>query len=110
MNKRLISAAFGIASLSLGAQAAVDVEAAKMLMKKNECTKCHSIDKKKSGTTYKEVAKKYQGKSDAEAKLYKHVTTEPIVKVDDREEKHKVIKADRDEDIRNLIRWILSLQ
>lgn len=111
MNRKLICVALGFASLSLGAQAAnVNAEAAQALVKKNECTKCHALDKKKSGPNYKEVAKKYRGKADAEAKLYKHVTTEPIIKVEDQDEKHKVIKADNDQDIRNVIRWILSLQ
>ena len=88
--------------------AEVDADAAKALLKKNDCTKCHAIDKKKDGPPYKEVASKYKGKPDSEAKLYKHVTSKPMVKIDGKEEEHKVIKGEEGE-IRNVIRFILSV-
>ena len=50
------------------AYAAVDADAAQALLKKSDCLKCHAIDKKKDGPPYKEVAKKYKGKADAEDK------------------------------------------
>ena len=40
----------------LPAHAAVDVDAAQALFKKNECTKCHSVDKTKSGPALKKIA------------------------------------------------------
>jgi cytochrome c len=39
------------------------------LAKKNNCTACHAIDKKVVGPAWAEVAKKYKGQADAEAKL-----------------------------------------
>jgi len=64
---------------------------------------------KKDGPAYREVAKKYRGKADAEAKLYTHITTGPKVKVDGEEENHQIVKSKADAEIYNLIRFILSL-
>jgi len=66
------------------------------------------VDKKKDGPAYKEVAKKYAGKADAEEKLYKHLTTHPEVEVDGKKEKHESLKTTDDKEIRNVISWILS--
>lgn len=86
----------------------VDADAAQALAKKSNCLKCHSVDKKKEGPPYKEVAAKYKGKADAEEKLYKHLTTGPKMKVDGKEEAHEIVKSKNDAEIRNLVRWILS--
>jgi cytochrome c len=132
----LLSAA--VAFLPGIAQAAgdFDEDAARRLAKKSGCLKCHAIDKKKDAPPYKEIAAKYKGKADAEDKLYKHattnpeveetakklkgkpdaeeelykhLTTNPKVKVDGKEERHKSPKTKDEKEIRNLIRWILSL-
>ena len=39
------------------------------LAKAKGCLACHTVDKKAIGPTYKEVAKKYSGQKDAEAKI-----------------------------------------
>lgn len=88
---------------------AVDKRAAKGLARDSDCFKCHSISKKKDGPSYKEIAKKYKGKADAEATLTKHITTSPIVKVDGKEEKHKAIQTKDAAEIKNLVQWILSM-
>lgn len=87
---------------------AVDEDAAQALAKKDKCTKCHSVDKKKEGPSYKETAAKYKGKADAEAKLYTHLTTSPKVKVDGKEEEHTSIKSANEAEIKNLVAYILS--
>lgn len=87
---------------------AVDVAAAEALAKKSNCTKCHSVDKKKDGPPFKETAAKYKGKSDAEAKLVKHVTTGPKVKIDGVEEEHQIVKTKDEAEILNLVRYVLS--
>lgn len=99
-----------VACLPFAANAAeVDADAAQALLKKSNCFKCHAVDKKKDGTPYKEVAKKYKGKADAEEKLFKHMTTAPMVKIDGKEEEHSKIKSKDDAEIRNVIHWILAL-
>jgi len=87
---------------------AQDVAAAEALMKKSGCNKCHSLSAKKEGPPYKETAAKYKGKADAEATLYKHLTTNPKVKVDGKEELHESLKTKNDADIKNVIAYILS--
>jgi len=68
--KRVILALIAGAGIVVagGAQAA-DAKAAEDLLKKNACTACHAIDKKMVGPGYKDVAAKYRGQKDAEAKL-----------------------------------------
>ncbi len=87
---------------------AADDAAAEALVKKSKCLTCHSVDKKKDGPPFKETAAKYKGKADAEQKLYTHLTTNPKVKVDGKEENHEALKTTDDKEIKNVISWILS--
>lgn len=92
------------------AQAAPDAEAAQALAKKNNCTKCHAVDKAKKATPYTKLAAKWRGKPDAEAKLIDHVTKTPKVKFDDgHEEEHKPVETKDAKEVKNLVQWILSL-
>ena len=91
------------------AYAAVDADAAQALLKKSDCFKCHAIDKKKDGPPYKEVAKKYKGKADAEDKLTKHITTSPMVEIDGKKEEHKSIKSMDAGEVKNVVQWFLTL-
>jgi cytochrome c len=100
----LIVAGFGSAQ----AQPAVDTAAAEALMKKSGCNKCHSLSAKKEGPPYKETVAKYKGKADAEASLFKHLTTNPMVMVDGKEELHESLKTKNDADVKNVIAYILS--
>ena len=86
----------------------VDAAAAEALIKKSKCGTCHSLDKKKEGPTYKETARKYKGKEDANKKLFIHMSTSPKVKVDGKEETHDSPKTKSDDEIKNLVAWILS--
>ncbi|NCN96348.1 MAG: c-type cytochrome [Rhodoferax sp.] len=91
-------------ALSVQAQ---DVAAAEAAIKAGKCSKCHAVDKEKTGPAYKKVAEKYKGKADAEAKLFTHLTTAPKIKIDDEEETH--VKAKGDEaDTKNLVKYILT--
>jgi cytochrome c len=100
----VVCAAFGLATPAIAADAA----AAQALLKKNECTKCHVVEKEKKGPSYKKISAKYKGKADAEASLMKNLTTNPKVKLDDgTEEEHKALKADPAA-IKNVIEWILA--
>ncbi len=107
-----------IASLTLilvtgfftSAHAEIDEAAAKSLAKKNDCFKCHAVDKTKKGPAYKKIAIKYKGKPDAEAVLIKQITTGPKVKLEDgTEENHKIIETKDQGEMKNLVGWILSL-
>jgi len=78
------------------------------LAKKNACTACHAVDKKLVGPAFKDVAKKYAGDATAEAKLVEkvkkggvgvwgQVPMPPNASV-------------KDEDIKTLVKWVLSLK
>ena len=98
-----------VALLASGAaSAALDNKAAEEMMRKDGCAACHAIDKKVVGPAYKDVAAKYRGQKDAEAKLidkvkkggsgvWGQVPMPPNVNV-------------KDEDIKTVVEWILSLK
>jgi len=104
----LLSAALAALPGIVNAAGDVDADAARALAKKSGCFKCHAIDKKKDAPSYQETAKKLKGKPDAEKELYTHLTTNPKVKVDGKEERHESPKTKDEAQIRNLIHWILS--
>jgi cytochrome c len=103
----LLAAALALASGAAPAQSG-DVGAAEALAKKSGCMKCHSVTAKKDGPSFKETAAKYKGKPDAEAALFKHLTTNPTIKVDGKEERHESPKTKNEAEIKNLIAYILS--
>lgn len=105
-----IVASLAAAALALAASAAQaqDVGAAEALMKKSGCLKCHSVSAKKEGPSFKQTAAKYKGKADAESALFKHLTTNPKIKVDGNEELHDSLKTKNEAEIRNVIQYILS--
>lgn len=87
---------------------AQDAEAVQAMLKKEGCTKCHSVDKSKKGPAYQKVAAKYKGKADAQEKLEKFLTSSPKVKFDDgSEEEHKSFKDKGAAS--NIVKWVLSL-
>ena len=95
--------------VSSSAVAGVDADAAKALAKRNNCFKCHALDKTKKGPSYKKIAAKYKGKAEGEEKLITNFTTGPKVKLEDgTEEEHKVIDTKDMKEMKNLANWILS--
>ena len=96
-------------ALAAPAAFAIDAEAAQALAKKNDCFKCHSVDKEKKGPSFKKIAAKYAGKTDGEEKVIKNMTTGPKVKLDDgTEEEHKIINTKDEAAIKNLAQWIIN--
>jgi cytochrome c len=106
----IVSASLMLAFASVApAHAAVDADAAQALFKKNDCTKCHSVDKTKKGPSLKKIAAKYKGKADGQEKVIKNITTGPKVKLDDgSEEEHKIIDSKDPAALKNVADWILS--
>jgi len=76
------------------------------LAKKSACTACHAIDKKLVGPAYKDVAAKYKGQKDAEAKLIDKVKKGgqgvwgPVPMPPN--------AGVKDEDIKTLVKWVLA--
>jgi cytochrome c len=98
-----------LAGFSTQTIAAVDADAAAALFKKNDCSKCHSVDKTKKGPSLKKIAANHKGKADGQDKLVKSMTTGPKVKLDDgSQEDHKVIDTKDAAALKNIADWILS--
>ncbi len=101
-------ASLALGLLTVSAVRAAD-PAAEALARKSGCLKCHAIDKEKVAPPYTKIAAKYKDDPKAEDKLFVHLTTSPLVEVDGEKEEHQRLKTQNDEDIRKVIRWILSL-
>jgi len=106
MNKLMMSAASAALLVMFGSAFADD--AAMTLAQKNACMSCHGVDKKIVGPAYKEVAKKYAGDKGAAAKLaakvkaggkgvWGEIPMPPNPQV-------------KDEDLKKIIAWVLSLK
>jgi cytochrome c len=103
----LLGVCADVAAPLVSAQA-VDVGAAEALVKKSGCLKCHSVSAKKEAPSFKETAAKYKGKADAEKTLVTHLTTNPKIKVDGKEELHDALKTKNDAEVKNVVQYILS--
>ncbi len=106
-NLLLVTASL-VASMGYAQAADVDSGAAEALAKKSGCLKCHAVDKKRDGPSFKETAAKYKGKADGPAKVKTHITTSPKIKVDGVEETHDALKSKDAREIDNVVKWILS--
>ena len=105
---KCLALALGAVFMSQAANA-VDADAAQSLARSNNCFKCHSVEKKKDGPSFKETAAKYKGKADAEAHIIHHLTSGEKAKFPDgHEEDHKIVKAKDPAEVKNLADWILS--
>ena len=102
MNKGLILAAAALAVAAAPAFAADEMA----LAQKSACTACHAVDKKVVGPAFKEVAAKYKGDKTAEAKLVDKVKQGGVgVWGQIPMPPNSTVK---DEDIKTLVKWVLS--
>ncbi len=58
-----------VLSIAAGLVLSPASQADEALAKSKGCLACHTVDKKLIGPTYKEIAKKYAGQKDAEARI-----------------------------------------
>ena len=102
--KRIIAASAAIAALALCGT----VQANEKLAQASGCMTCHAIDKKIIGPSYKEVAAKYRNDKSAEAALFKKVKagSKGVWGVTPMPPNAHV----KDEDIKTIVQWILSLK
>ena len=112
MNKAIVPIGMLLAGIAVAgpASAQVDAEAAQALAKRNDCFKCHAIDKSKKGPAYSRVAARLKTKPDGAETIVEHITTGPMIQLPDgTDEKHKIIDTRDPGELRNLALWILSL-
>ena len=92
------------------AKAQVDAEAAEELARRNDCFKCHAIDKKKKWPAYTRVAAKLKTKPDGVQTVIEHITTGPLIQMEDgTHENHRIIDTKYPDELSNLAKWNLSL-
>lgn len=92
------------------AQVPIDAEAAQALAKRNDCFKCHAIDKAKKAPAYRRIAARLKTKPDAVEVIVEHITAGHMVQLEDgTDEQHRIIDTRDPDALRNLARWILSL-
>jgi len=102
-----------VALLCCASAQAADADIADALIRRNNCTKCHDVAKEGTvGPSFKVTANKYRDDAQAEEKLITHLTTAPLVKFPDGStDEHRIVRttpSDDMEQIKGLIRWILS--
>ena len=96
-----------LAMAAVALLATAQAKANEDLAKKSNCLACHMVDKKSVGPAYKEVAKKYKGQADAEAKLIAKVKAGgqgvwgPVPMPPN--------AAVSDADVKTLVQWILKM-
>ncbi|MDR6585365.1 cytochrome c' [Herbaspirillum sp. BH-1] len=98
-----------IATLVAGSAISAEALANAQLAKSKNCMACHSVDAKIVGPAFKEVAKKYAGEKDAEAKLTQKVLnggSGAWGAVAMPANKGQVSEAEA----RELVKWVLSLK
>lgn len=94
-----------LAVLLLGS--CITANANQALAQKSGCLACHAVDKKILGPAYRDVAAKYKGQADAEAKLVAKVKKGgsgvwgPIPMP-------PMSPQIKDEDIKTLVKWVLA--
>jgi len=88
-----------LATASFALAASGVASAQQELAQKNGCLNCHAADTKKIGPSFKDIAAKYKGKADAEAKLVEELSTG---------KGHPAVKASAD-DVKSLVKWVLSM-
>jgi cytochrome c len=98
------------AAISLTARFAPQAMANYALAKKSNCLACHVVDRKLVGPSYQDVAKRYAGDKNAEARLF-----DKVKKGGSGAWKDQGITIPmppnstvKDEDIRTLVKWILG--
>ena len=86
------------AIVAVGMAAAGTASASEALAKSSGCMNCHDVATKKIGPAFKDVAAKYKGKADAEAKLVNEISEH---------KSHPEVKAKGD-DLKSIVAWVLK--
>jgi len=108
----VLSAALPLLALPAARPALAEggAEAAQALAKRNDCFKCHAIDKTKKAPSYRGVAARLKTRPDAAEEKVVHVTGGHAVKLEDgAEENHRIIDPWDPSELGNPALWILPL-
>ena len=107
--KNTIATIASVAVLGLLAAPAAQATDGETLYQEVGCSACHTVDKKRMGPTYKDVAAKYKGQADAAEKLFKKVRTGGAGVWGNIPMTPNPPERVSDEELKTIIDWILSL-
>jgi len=93
MKSFVVAAVAALAIVAAGAASAQEDKA-----KAAGCLNCHATDTKKVGPSFKDIAAKYKGNADAQAKIVGELTSG---------KGHPAVKVSAD-DANALVKWVLS--
>jgi len=94
-----LAIAFAAALFQTTAYSQVDAKKAEALAKQSTCLNCHAVDTKKVGPSFKDVAAKNKG-ANAD-KLIAAMKAKPV---------HQgAMKATKEDDLKTVLNWVLSL-
>ena len=99
MNRIAITIAAGIAVVLFQTTAYSQGKKGEALAKQSTCLNCHTVDAKKVGPAFTDVAKKF--KSAGADKLVAEMKAKPVHQA--------AAKATKDADLKTIANWILSL-
>lgn len=97
--KAMMIAGAMVLALAGTAEAQVDAQKAEALAKDANCGKCHLMDKKRKGPSYKDIAAKHKGDKNAANTILTNLAAD---------EDHAKLKLKGD-DLKLVVNWILSL-
>lgn len=107
--KLLLKQAFLSSFLLLSLHQAQAADSAEALAKKSNCLMCHGVDAAIIGPSYKDVAKKYKDDKTAEARLISKVKAGGGGGVWGKMPMPANSPQVKDEDIKTIVKWILTL-
>jgi cytochrome c len=87
------------AVLAAGLAATGAASASEDLAKSSGCLTCHAVATKKMGPSFKDIAAKYKGKADAEAKLVAELKSG---------KGHPAVKSSEADTV-TLVKWVLAM-
>jgi cytochrome c len=108
MKHAFLALVAGAGLIAAGGAHAADAKATEQLAKKSLCTACHAVNKKMVGPGFNEIAAKYRGQKDAEAMLITKVKKGgkgvwgPVPMPPN--------PGVKDEDVKTLVQWVLSIK
>lgn len=95
----MMKSALAVVVVAFAVAGAGSASAQEALAQKSGCLTCHAVDSKKVGPAFKEVAAKFKGQADAEAKLVAQLKSG---------KGHPAVKTSDDE-TKALVKWVLSM-
>ena len=107
--RKLLATLVILSVSSATAFAQVDAEQVSAWMRKNDCFKCHAVDKVKVAPAYRTIAQKYAGDSEASSKIIQHLRSgRTVTLTSGLDVAHKIVGDENPALTDGLVAWILA--